>query len=84
MTVSQKELIIFIRLLSLYRIDETQSHWKFLNYYEQTDPVRWYQIWNNYINRYTIDNIKAKIKSIKKKLSKTNKSQYLKAYKLKK
>ncbi len=84
MIVSQKELVIFIRLLSLYKIDNTQTHWKFLNYYEHNDPVRWFQIWNNLITRYTLDNIKAKIKSIKKKLFKTNKSQYLKAYKLKK
>ena len=78
--ITEKELIITIRLLDLYNIDK--YHKNMLNTLKALSINDWYDFSNKLISRYSEDNIKQSINKYKKHLLKTNKQQYLQAYKI--
>jgi len=77
--ITKKELITFLRLLDLYKI--CKDHKQFLNYYKTNDVTAWYEIWNKLIDRCSQRAIEKSTKASKLFLKKTNKQQYIKAYK---
>ena len=78
--ITEKELIITIRLLDLYNIDK--YHKNMLNTLKALSINDWYDFSNKLISRYSEDNIKQSINKYKKHSLKTNKQQYLQAYKI--
>jgi len=77
--ITEKNIITHLKLLHKYNTEK--EYWSALKMFKLINPKMWIELWEFSFKRKIRENIEKKIRQYKNICKKSNKKQYLKAYK---